>query len=97
VQNPLPERDSDALLRVLTLVEGGVRETPYGPFARALRDALAGCGLLARDAPTVAIVESVAQLQRRYRYSLGEFAERIANGAPKPVVCPRCGQVPPVT
>jgi len=76
LQNPLCDRDSDALLRLLTFVEGGVREAPDGPFARGLRDALAGCGLLAGDAPADAIGGALAHLQVRYRYSLGEYAER---------------------
>jgi hypothetical protein len=81
VQNPLSDADSDALLRLLTLVEGGVRAAPAAILARQLRDALAACGLLAGDAPLDAVGGALAQLQVRYRYSLGEYIERVTDGA----------------
>ena len=76
MQNPLSDADSDALVRLLTLVEDGVRAAPDGIVARQLRDALAVCGLLAGDAPLHVLAGALAQLQVRYRYSLGEYFER---------------------
>jgi hypothetical protein len=81
VQNPLSDRDSDALLRVLAIVAAGVREAPDDPLVRRLRDNLAGCGLVAGDAPTEAVGGALAKLQARYRHSLGEYAERETTGA----------------
>jgi hypothetical protein len=80
VQNPLSDADSDALLRILSLVEGGVRAAPDVILARHLRDGLAACGLLAGDAPLDAVGGALAQLQARYRYSLGEYTERVTDG-----------------
>lgn len=97
MQNPLSDRDSDALLRLLALVESGVREAPDGPFGRRLRDGLAEWGLLAGDAPNAAVSGALARLQARYRYSLGEYTERVATGAAEQGDCGRCRQIPPVT
>jgi len=93
VQNPLSDGDSDALLRLLTLVEGRVREAPDSPLAQALRVALAGCGLLSGDAPTNAVSGALARLQTRYRYSLGEYDERVPTGAAGQHYRPRWTQI----
>ena len=81
MQNPLSDADTDALLRLLSLVEGGVRAAPDRTLARQLRDGLAACGLLAGDATLDAVGGALAQLQVRYRYSLGEYTERVTDGA----------------
>jgi hypothetical protein len=81
MQNPLSDTDIDALLRVLTIVEDHVVEACGSIVARQLRDGFVASGLLPDDAKTDVVGRAVAQLQLRYRYSLGEYEERPADGA----------------
>jgi hypothetical protein len=81
MQNPLSDADVDALLRVLTIVEDHVVEAWSSVVARQLRDGFVASGLLPDDAKTDVVGRTVAQLQLRYRYSLGEYEERPPEGA----------------
>jgi len=81
VHNPLSDADSFALTRLLILVEDSVGRDPDCLLAWQVRDGLAACGLLADRAPTSAVGDALAQLQTRYRHSLGEFTERTTEGA----------------
>jgi hypothetical protein len=50
--------------------------------ARHLREGLVARGLLAADDPAAHLGRALAQLQARYRFSLGEYTERpIGTGA----------------
>jgi hypothetical protein len=81
MQNPLSDPDIDALLHLLTIVENRVSEARHSTLAQQLRDGFAACRLLPDDAQTDAVGGAMAQLQARYRYSLGEYTERPTNGA----------------
>jgi len=76
MQNPLSDADIGALLRLLTIVEDNVIETRDSILARQALDGLVASGLLPDGAKTDVVGCAVAQLQLRYRHSLGEFTER---------------------
>ena len=84
MHNPLSDDDSEALVRLLIIVEGSLEEDPGCALARRLRDSLAASGLVAGDAPVEAVGEALAQLQARYRYALGEYTERVSDACRRP-------------
>ena len=93
MHNPLSDDDSEALVRLLGLVEASLEEDPSCPLAQRLRDSLAACGLLAGDAPVEAVGGALAQLQARYRYALGEYTERaigVTCVPTEPLSCATC-------
>jgi hypothetical protein len=81
MQNPLSDADIDALLHLLAIVEDRVSEACDRTLAQQLRDGFTACGLLPDDAQTDAVGGTIAQLQVRYRYSLGEYTERPTDAA----------------
>jgi hypothetical protein len=81
VQNPLSDADIEALLRLLAIVQDRVSQARDSLLAQQLREGFAACGLLPGDAQTDAVGGAITQLQVRYRYSLGEYTERPADGA----------------
>lgn len=77
MQNPLSDADVAALLHLLAIVEDRVIEIcDCCLLAHRLRAGLMACGLLPGDAQADAVAGAIAALQVRYRYSLGEYAER---------------------
>jgi hypothetical protein len=84
VHNPLSDDDSEALIRLLTLVEGSLEEDPSCALGRRLRDSFAASGLLTAGAPVEAVVDALAHLQARYRYALGEYTERVSDACGRP-------------
>jgi hypothetical protein len=78
VQNPLSDPDIEAMLHLLAIVQDRVSQAGDSLLAQQLRDGLAACGLLPGDAHTDALAGAIANLQARYRYSLGEYTERPA-------------------
>jgi hypothetical protein len=84
VHNPLSDDDSEALVRLLILIEGSIEEDPSCALGMRLRDSLAASGLLEGDAPVEAVGGALAQLQARYRYALGEYTERVSDACGRP-------------
>ncbi len=76
MQNPLSDDDCSVLLHLLAVAEAWVDAEPDGPLARQVHEGLAAHGLLAADEQARGIGPAIAQLQVRYRFSLGEYTER---------------------
>lgn len=76
----MSDPDIGALLLLLAIVQDRVSETCNSLLAQQLRDGFAACGLLPADAHTDAVGGAIADLEVRYRYSLGEYTERPAIG-----------------
>jgi hypothetical protein len=96
VHNPLSDEDCSALLHLLTVVEVTVDAAPDGLVARHTREGLVACCLLAADDPIRELSAALAQLQVRYRFSLGEYTERTTGRAAELAGSPSCADPPGV-